>query len=505
MTDPCLTLVVKRHTTNLQRGYLLDTDCDNSDGANFCSCQRDLVIPKPCMFCGRNLEPLAFSIANDRIYSQAQCTLITGLPIEVREMIWEYALTDTTSVPDRGTCMWRSFKPNGKPKLPVSDIAFGLVESCKAVYLETYRLPLQLNYYIVYDFQGPFRPNLELLAPWQAALIQRVDISLQQIALERSEFRDWLKEWYPKERHAGAYIEPRFLCTRDMSKGRGHKRVPFPFNTLGAATIGKKEPRDGDELTLSIATDLFDTEYNIFYERGMFATHFKARAMVARPLTHLTLRLTHEDWWNWSDNPTLPSSIQRKLYLEPLIGNPIVSEGRPWGAGEMESIADQRRAGEDIGAWGHRGWGTVVGRLPDLKELNLVLETFDAKKDRLETIVDCAKTWRFPIENSSFELIWDGEVEDTSWGIEPGELDKNYNEPLIIQEEEEDENDEDTFTDDERDSPDAYGSSDDEGSSEDEETYDPPPPPPPRWNSLVTRFEARVVRFVRRKRKQAAS
>ncbi|KAK7192218.1 hypothetical protein PSPO01_01790 [Paraphaeosphaeria sporulosa] len=508
MADAGLTLTVKRHTKNLQRGYLLDTYCDNSDGANFCSCQRDLVFQKPCMFYGRNLEPLAFSIAKDRIHSQAQSTLVTGLPIEIREMIWGYALTDTTSVPAHGTFMWRSDKMNGKPKLPVSDIAFGLVESCKAVYLETYRLPLQLNYYTVYDFQGPFFPNLEILAPWQAALIQRLDISLQQIALERGELRNWLKEWAPEERHQGAYIEPRFLHTRDRRLGRVHHREPFPFNILSAAKIGKKDPRDGDELTLGIAMDIPDTEHNIFYELGTFATHFKARAMVARPLTHLTIRLTHQDWWNWSVDSTAPSyspGPHNQLYLEPLIGekSPSVIHSRDPGDTSMDFRAARQRPGEDVGNGRHGGWGTIVERLPDLKELKLVLETFDVKKDSLDTIVDCAKAWRFPIEKSSFELTWDGEVEDASWEIEPGDLDQNYNESLIV-EEGEVENDEDRFTEDEQDSEDSYDSSEDEGHSEDEETYDPPPPPLPSWHSLVTRFEVRVVRFVRRKRGQPA-
>ncbi|KAL5430561.1 hypothetical protein PMIN06_012503, partial [Paraphaeosphaeria minitans] len=444
MAEPGLTLTVRRQTKNLQRGYLPDTSCDNSDGANFCSCQRDLVIPKPCMFYGRNLEPLAFSIAKDRIYSQAQSTLLTGLPIEIREMIWEYALTDTTSVPTCGTFMWRSDKMNGKPKLPVSDIAFGLVESCKAVYLETYRLPLQLNYYTLYDFQGPFRPDLRILAPWQAALIQRLDISLQQIALERGELRNWLKEWAPEERHQGAYIEPRFLRTRDRISGRIRHREPFPFGILSAAKIGKKNLRDGDELTLDIATDLPDTEHSIFYERGTFATKFKARAMVARPLTHLTLRLTHQDWWNWSVDTTLPSyspSPHNQLYLEPLVGEKSPSLIQPSYPGEtvMEFRAAKQRAGEDIGNRGHGGWGTIVERLPDLKQLKLVLETFDVKKDRLETIVDCAKTWRFPIEKSSFELIWDGEVGDASWEIKPGDLDQNYNKVLNVEDGEEEE------------------------------------------------------------------
>lgn len=199
MADPDFTITVKRHTKSFQRNLLLDTDCDNSYGANFCSCYQDLVTPKPCMFYGRNIEPLAFSIADDRIYSQGQSNLLTGLPIEIREMIWAHALTDTTSIPGRGTSMWRPYNLNTKPRLPGSDIAFALLQSCKAVYLKTYKLPLLPNYYTVYDFQGPFRPDLERLAPWQAALFQRLDISLSQTAMEWNELRVWLiGGWQPE-------------------------------------------------------------------------------------------------------------------------------------------------------------------------------------------------------------------------------------------------------------------------------------------------------------------
>ncbi|KAJ4355428.1 uncharacterized protein N0V89_003444 [Didymosphaeria variabile] len=403
----------------------------------------------------------------------------------------------TTTIPVGGTFMWRSHKMNGKPKLPVSDIAFGLVGSCKASYLETYRLPLKLNYYTVYDFQGPFRPRLATLAPWQAALIQRVDISLQQIALEQGELRNWLKEWYAKERHAGAYIAPRFL--RAWDKKPSHKVQPFPFDTLSTSISGRKEPQDGDELTLPITTepDCYD---NIFYESGTFATHFKARAMIARPLTHLTLRLTHEDWWNWSHHPNSSTYIPRKLYLDPAVAvGRVPSSLSVWGSDHiMEELAARRSAGEVV--QGRETWGVIVGRLPDLKELQLVIETFDIKKDQLEQIVECAKTWKFPLENTVYELVWDGRVQDTSWDIEPGAFDKNFKEPLIIEDEDGDGEDEDRFTDEERHS-DTYGnSSDDDGASADEERGPTPPPPPPSWHTFCTRFEARVLRFKRIKR-----
>lgn len=85
--------------------------------------------------------------------------------------------------------------------------------------------------------------------------------------------------------------------------------------------------------------------------------------------------------------------------------------------------------------------------------------------------------------------------------MEPGESDKNCKESFIFEGCEE-EDIEDDLTEDEQDPEDPYDSWDEEGASEAEETYGPPQPPAPEWHSLITRFEVRVVRFVRRKKEQ---
>jgi hypothetical protein len=55
--------------------------------------------------------------------------------------------------------------------------------------------------------------------------------------------------------------------------------------------------------------------------------------------------------------------------------------------------------------------------MPDLKSLELVLESFAAKKRQLEDVVEAAKTWRFPIVDTPCELVWDGEVGVSSWSM----------------------------------------------------------------------------------------
>ena len=57
----------------------------------------------------------------------------------------------------------------------------------------------------------------------------------------------------------------------------------------------------------------------------------------------------------------------------------------------------------------------MIGKLPDLRTLELVLETFEEKKAQLDAVVECAKTWRFPLVGEKFELVWSGDVEETKW------------------------------------------------------------------------------------------
>lgn len=294
---------------------------------------------------------------------------------------------------------------------------------------------------------------------------------------------------------------PRFLPALD--KHRGHLR-PFPFCTLAASISGRIQPQDGDELILPIQMQSSETCDNVFYERGTFATHFKARAMIARPLTHLSLRLTHEDWWNWGEDPNGPYRESRQLYLDPAVGKALGTLCSQPSVVNMEQLAAKRRAGEDVR--GGCTWGAAVGELSDLKELKLVLETFDFKQNQLERVVECAKTWRFPLEDQTFELVWDGVVEEPSWNIELGELEKNYNAPSVIEGDAEEEDEGDKFTDEERYSENEYGSEEEDvDASGDEEVREPSPTPPPSWNRLCTRFEVRTVRFVRKSKGGNAS
>lgn len=79
----------------------------------------------------------------------------------------------------------------------------------------------------------------------------------------------------------------------------------------------------------------------------------------------------------------------------------------------MLTLAAARRSGEHPAYSG--SWGEVIGKLLDLKTLELVLETFSVKQQQLDVVVECAKTWVFPLFNTSYELACDGKIESRTW------------------------------------------------------------------------------------------
>ncbi|KAF2640376.1 hypothetical protein P280DRAFT_518787 [Massarina eburnea CBS 473.64] len=367
--------------------------CTNSDGVNVCDCQTGNRINRPCEFYHRRLEPFAFAIENDPCNPQHESPLFTTVPMEIRNMIYEYALTDCTSHPPNRDNVFRRYPPRGS-KLPLSDIGTALLQTCRAVYLETYKMPILLNPYIVYNFQfrQTQRPKLMKLAPWQYALIQSLDISLQQIALEQGELAGYIERWSPVKRSQGVdgafYVMPRFYRS---------------FCLVHSATA-----KDGD-------TILLPNNPRASYDKNLstFSPKSEARAMLARPLTRLTLRLSRTDWWTWASPPEQANT--QHLHLDPTLKHPSKNQ--------MMQLADQRRAGThpQIG----ESWGKCVASIPSLKTLELVLETFAPKRLQLETVVQCAKTWKFPLLSSGAELVWDGRVEQANWTKDP-ELDPHW-------------------------------------------------------------------------------
>lgn len=80
---------------------------------------------------------------------------------------------------------------------------------------------------------------------------------------------------------------------------------------------------------------------------------------------------------------------------------------------EMLALAASRRSGQHPVYTST--WGVAIGTLQDLKTLELILETFSVKQHQLDTVVECAKTWKFLLQDTQYELAYDGRVESMKW------------------------------------------------------------------------------------------
>jgi hypothetical protein len=138
-----------------------------------------------------------------------------------------------------------------------------------------------------------------------------------------------------------------------------------------------------------------------------------------KPLTGIPNR-SRTDWWTWTDDPNTTDGEQQ-LALDPACG----VETRPL-LTDMLSFAARRRDGQHPAY--DQSWGAAICNLPDLKTFELILETFLEKKRQLEVVVDCAKTWKFSLKETQYEMVCDGTVEDLRWTNATNEKDSWENE-----------------------------------------------------------------------------
>ncbi|KAF2449916.1 hypothetical protein P171DRAFT_428042 [Karstenula rhodostoma CBS 690.94] len=101
------------------------------------------------------------------VHQQKQSPL-NRIPKEIRDLIFQYALTDDgVPLPNCDNVFRRGLKGY----IPRVDSACTLLQTCKAVYIEAYRLPMQLNGYFEYRgsygyyWNCPSRPHFARIIP----------------------------------------------------------------------------------------------------------------------------------------------------------------------------------------------------------------------------------------------------------------------------------------------------------------------------------------------------
>jgi hypothetical protein len=322
-------------------------------------------------------------------------------------MIFEFALTECPSKQPHQKDRRQLSHTNGQP-----DRAENLLLTCKAVYLETYLLPLTLNPARSLNFRGISTPAPKVRLPWQFANIQGLEITLPQFALEGNDLDGFIHgrtSWQPEARHRGVYVSP-YVGLKSSKDDISGSYQSFNFTLL---------PASGNENVLPLRAALEQMQM----PDGFTVPQSTMRLQRARPLVHLTLRVAAKDWWTWTDDPDSTDPTHH-LGLDPALGNGEDSVWQRPTSTRMQQLAQQRRDGYEViskttfamNVLSRRpGWSHIIGKLLDLKTLELVLETFEEKKAQLDAVVECAKTWRFPVVGEKFELVWSGEVEETKW------------------------------------------------------------------------------------------
>ncbi|KAF2230848.1 hypothetical protein EV356DRAFT_519356 [Viridothelium virens] len=384
--------------------------------------------------------------SDSEINRQPQSPLFSILPKEIRDYIWAYTLT---AYEDPKWLYPKHLRCNRPGQGGALRIAKELLCTCKVVYLETYNLPILLNPISVHVGDHKDLPPGQLsgaaiinkLGNYQFANTQWLELSTQQIQLEDSAIRDFSIHIEAGRRFIEGLTTDRNYTIDEETHQRINRMTAWSHHSARLNQAHAPRPRHR----------LIPTSIN----NEQFGPRELARKFPARPITRLTVRLGRTDWWTWTSHP----NSDDRLGLDPWINRPSYKT--------MELHAQHRRDGTPEEGprpneeWKyHEQWGMQVGCFPDLKLLELVFETFVQKLPQLDSVVECAKTWVFPLPQG-VELRWDGKVESSSWtGVAPKEYGYHDKTPWL------------------------------HGESEGNVDHDKP---------LEPKFEVRTVRYVRKK------
>lgn len=222
--------------------------------------------------------------------------------------------------------------------------------------------------------------------------------------------------WHPEARQKGVHVAPDL----GLRNRKGGSLQSCGFTLL---------PKNSDTDRLNLA----DALSGVHLPPSFLPPLSAMRIARARPLRHLTLRLSAQNWWTWTDDPSSKSILHHHLGLDPALGDGSAAINRRPTSIRMQELAQQRRNGyypvsRSPLAKTTPGWGHIISKLSDLKRLELVFQTFTEKKAQLEKVVECAKTWRFPITDSQFELAWDGQLVEEHWNMSVSEKQGSYQE-----------------------------------------------------------------------------
>lgn len=114
-----------------------------------------------------------------------------------------------------------------------------------------------------------------------------------------------------------------------------------------------------------------------------------------KPVEHLRITIRRSDWWLWENG-------------EPLKINPFRGTADVTAMNEDIASGNQEFQTNDV-------WGLAFRELPNLKTLRIDFETSEDKREELNTIVEWATTWRLPLRDGRCLSTAGEKVEKMSW------------------------------------------------------------------------------------------
>ncbi|KAI0802189.1 hypothetical protein GGR55DRAFT_462267 [Xylaria sp. FL0064] len=386
----------------LNRGHSKGRDTNNGQNHGFATSTSDLAgrgrAAATTAAARRMIDklPLAVRILDDpsSVDQQLGCPLFAKLPGELRELIWDYALTSYEDL----DALYPLDRPYARPgQAAPQRIALNLLLTCRAVYLETFLVPFQVNPMVVFDGHPDVVPpdnplqctpsNLRLcrkLRPWQFANVTSVDMNVQQFMLE------------------GGSVERISRLSGNKGRHAGHEARGFTLAGYASFTPAKEMATPAGDILLPPGA----AETRNTLVRSIF---------MGKKITRLTLRMSRTDWWAWTSSPEAGvHNSHESLRLEPMIN---VTDRRETSSAMLEGYEarkERRQPDFDLDEFEKQGrWGMQFAEYwPDLQTLELALETYVMKEKQLDSVVKCAKLWTFPLNEGKL-LEWNGEEEST--------------------------------------------------------------------------------------------
>ncbi|KAH9904192.1 hypothetical protein F4778DRAFT_85715 [Xylariomycetidae sp. FL2044] len=348
------------------------------------------------------------------ISPQPQSPVFGRLPAELREMVWRLALTCYEDMSRTHDVPWH-YAMAGRRGPPRVDV--GLLLTCRAVYVEAYLVPFQVNPIQVFDdlqhdtflWSASHDPlqchpsklkRVALLRPWQLAAISSIEIIVHQFELEGGSIERVSRLIGARSRHLG--LEVRGF--------RAESYASFADPPKASASVGV--PHQGSARTHTEA----DVSDPVELARDL---------LVGEKISRLTIRIPTRHWYAYnklrSDSQQQDSWL--KLRLEPTTSTTLFGINASSMATGYAARQQGREPDFELDDFERKGcWGPAVGEFwPDLQTLQLVMDTYVEKIDELDVVVNSAKLWTFPQsaegeeERDGFVLAWDGHEPVTTW------------------------------------------------------------------------------------------